>query len=164
MIIRFTPCILKLMVESLGYVTLFTVQSRFFIKLGLVQCSNVSTNSFNLQRDTFVYHHWGYTPIYLSLSYPLRSLLIVDFFLEYPFMLSEKLASQVSVMEGGRLTLEVKVVDEEVISFPVWLRNRIITAGLEPVLGHTNNSWVVSYYRQISTNNKIKIKKLIPDF
>ena len=57
MIIRFTPCILKLMVESLGYVTLFTVQSRFFIKLGLVECSNVSTNSFNLQRDTFVYHH-----------------------------------------------------------------------------------------------------------
>ena len=43
-------------------------------------------------------------------------------------------------MEGGRLTLEVKVVDEEVISFPVWPRNRIITAGLEPVLRHTNNS------------------------
>ncbi len=38
-------------------------------------------------------------------------------YLEYPFMLSEKLSTQYSVMEGGRLTLEVKVVDEEVLSY-----------------------------------------------
>ena len=43
-------------------------------------------------------------------------------------------------MEGGRLTLEVKVVDEEVISFPVWFRSRSISAGLEPVLRNTNKS------------------------
>ena len=38
-----------------------------------------------------------------------------------------------------------------------WLPNRLISAGLEPVLSHTEKSFIVSYYRQFSTNNKMKI-------
>ena len=45
--------------------------------------------------------------------------------------------------------------------FPVLLRNRLIYAGLEPVLSNTEKSFITSYYRQISTIIKIKILKLI---
>ena len=48
--------------------------------------------------------------------------------------------------------------------FPVWLRNRLLSAGLELVLGQIEKSCIVSNYRQFSTNIKIKIIKLIPDF
>ena len=37
--------------------------------------------------------------------------------------------------------------------FPAWLRNQLISAGLEPVLSHAEKS----YYRQFSKNIKIKI-------
>ncbi len=36
--------------------------------------------------------------------------------------------------------------------FPVWLRNPIISAGLELVLTHTKKSCIASYYKQFSTN------------
>ena len=36
----------------------------------------------------------------------------------------------------------------------VWLRNRIISAGLESGLSHTEKSCKASYYRQFSTNIK----------
>ena len=39
--------------------------------------------------------------------------------------------------------------------FPVWLRNRLISAGLEPVLSHTEKSFIISYYIQFSTNIKM---------
>ena len=48
---------------------------------------------------------------------------------------------------------------DKVISFPVGLPNRLISAGLEPVQSHTEKSYIKSYYRQFSTNIKIKIIK-----
>ena len=48
--------------------------------------------------------------------------------------------------------------------FPVWLRNRLLSTGLEPVLSQTEKSFVASNQRQFSTNIKIKIIKLIPVF
>ena len=50
------------------------------------------------------------------------------------------------------------------IIFPVWLLNRLISAGLEVVLSHTEKLCIASYYRQFSTNIKIKIIKLTPVF
>ena len=41
--------------------------------------------------------------------------------------------------------------------FTVWLRNRLKSAGLEPILSHTEKSCIVSYYKQFSTNIKIKL-------
>ena len=49
-----------------------------------------------------------------------------------------------------------------VINFPVWLRNRLLSAGLEPVLSQTEKACIASNYRQFSTNIKINIIKLIP--
>ena len=37
-----------------------------------------------------------------------------------------------------------------------WLRHRLISGGLEPVLSHTEKSCIASYYKQLSTNNEIK--------
>ena len=37
-----------------------------------------------------------------------------------------------------------------------------ISAGLDPVLSHTEKSYIVLFYRQFSTNIKIKIIRLIP--
>ena len=42
----------------------------------------------------------------------------------------------------------------------IWLRNRLITAELEPVLSHTKKTCIASFYKQFSTNIK-KIIKLI---
>ena len=53
---------------------------------------------------------------------------------------------------------------EEYFFIPVWLRNRLLSAGLEPVLSLTEKSCVASNYRQFSTNIKIKIIKLKPSF
>ena len=38
------------------------------------------------------------------------------------------------------------------ISLKLWLRNRLISAGLESVLSHTENLFIASYNRQFSTN------------
>ena len=46
--------------------------------------------------------------------------------------------------------------------FQVWLPNRLISAGQEPVLSHTEKLCISSYYKQFSTNVKIKTIKLIP--
>ena len=43
----------------------------------------------------------------------------------------------------------------QVILFPVWLRNRLLSAGLELVLRHTEKSCIVSYYRQFFMNIKM---------
>ena len=43
----------------------------------------------------------------------------------------------------------------------VWLRNRLISAGLKPILSQCEKSFMVSYYRQFSKKNKIKIIKSI---
>ena len=40
--------------------------------------------------------------------------------------------------------------------FPVWLRNQLISSGLELVLSHTEKSCIMSYYFQFSTNIYIK--------
>ena len=47
-------------------------------------------------------------------------------------------------------------------NFSVYLQNRLLSAGLEPVLSKTEIACIVSNYRQFSTNTKIKIIKLIP--
>ncbi len=44
------------------------------------------------------------------------------------------------------------------IYFPVWLRNQLLSAGLEPVLSQTENSCIASNYRQFSKNIKINHK------
>ncbi len=36
----------------------------------------------------------------------------------------------------------------KVIDFPVWLRNRLLSAGLEPVLSQTEKACIASNYRQ----------------
>ena len=48
--------------------------------------------------------------------------------------------------------------------FPAWLQNRIISAGLEAVLSHTEKSCIISYYRQFSTKIKNKIHKINTSF
>ena len=40
----------------------------------------------------------------------------------------------------------------------VWPRNRLISGGLKQVLSETNISCIAPYYRQFSTNNKVKVK------
>ncbi len=50
------------------------------------------------------------------------------------------------------------------MNFPVWLRNRLLSAGLEPVLSQTEKACIEPNYRQFSTNIKIKIIKLKPSF
>ncbi len=47
-----------------------------------------------------------------------------------------------------------------IIHLPVWLRNRLLSAGLETVLRQTEKACIASNYRQFSTNIKIKIIKL----
>ena len=54
----------------------------------------------------------------------------------------------------------IKEVGEKV--FPVWLRNRLSSAGLEPVLIDTEKSCIVSYYNQFSKNKKCSIMILKP--
>ena len=46
----------------------------------------------------------------------------------------------------------------------VWLQNQLIFAGLEPVSSHTEKSCIVSHYRQLSTNNRIKNHRNITSF
>ncbi len=48
--------------------------------------------------------------------------------------------------------------------FPLWLRNRLISAGLEPVYSHTEKSCIASYnrIRQFPTNIRIEGITLIP--
>ena len=50
---------------------------------------------------------------------------------------------------------------EQVILIPVLLRNRLISARLEPVLSYTEKSCITLHYKQLSTNNKIKLLKLL---
>ena len=40
--------------------------------------------------------------------------------------------------------------------------NRLISNGLEPIPNHTEKSCIVSYCRQFSTNNEIKIEISMP--
>ena len=49
---------------------------------------------------------------------------------------------------------------DPIFFFPVWLRNRLISARLKPVLSHTEKLCMASYYRQYSTSIKIKIIQL----
>ena len=48
--------------------------------------------------------------------------------------------------------------------FPVWLQNRLIFAGLEPVLSHTEKLCIASYYREFSTFIEIILINLKPIF
>ncbi len=58
--------------------------------------------------------------------------------------------------------LKFKAINVDGKIFPVCLRNTLIPTGFEPVL--TENFYIASFYRQFSTNIKIKIKiiRLIP--
>ncbi len=46
------------------------------------------------------------------------------------------------------------------IEFPVWLRNRLLSPGLEPVLRQTEKLCTASNYIQSYTNIKIKMIEL----
>ncbi len=52
--------------------------------------------------------------------------------------------------------------DRQIIVFPVWLRNRLLSAELEKVHSQTKNRCIASKFRQFSTNVKIKLMRLIP--
>ena len=43
----------------------------------------------------------------------------------------------------------------KILNFPVWLRNRLISSGLEPELSPTKKSCMTSNYKQFSTNIRI---------
>ena len=58
---------------SVGLTTLGTLVN-FDWLIHLVECSNVSTTYFNLQKENFVYNHLECTSIYRPLSYPFKSL------------------------------------------------------------------------------------------
>ena len=45
---------------------------------------------------------------------------------------------------------------------PVWLLNRLISAGLEPILSHTEKLCIALYYIQFFTNIKITTIRLKP--
>ena len=47
------------------------------------------------------------------------------------------------------------------IFFKEWLRNLSLSAGLDPVLSHTEKLCIASYYRQFSMNIKVKMIKSI---
>ena len=67
-------------------------------------------------------------------------------------------------VDWGLFAVEIEKLNTNNVSanIPVWMRNWLISAGLEPVLSHTKKSCIASYYRYIATNIKIKIIKLIP--
>ena len=53
------------------------------------------------------------------------------------------------------------MISEEKLFQEVWLQNRLISGGLEPIISHTEMLCITSYYRQLSTKIKIKIINLI---
>ena len=57
-----------------------------------------------------------------------------------------------------------KLTFQKSILFPVWLRNRLISARLEPVLSHTETLCITSHYIQFSTNIKMYNYKIITSF
>ena len=46
------------------------------------------------------------------------------------------------------------------VSYQGKLQNRLISSGIESVLGHTEKSYTASYYRQFSTNIKVYNHKI----
>ncbi len=46
--------------------------------------------------------------------------------------------------------------------FPVWPSTRLVSAGLEPVLSHTEKSCIATNYRQFFTNFKMNIMRFKP--
>ena len=46
------------------------------------------------------------------------------------------------------------------MAFQVWLLNRLLSAGLEPVLSQTEKSCIASNYRQLSADIKMKNFKI----
>ena len=64
----------------------------------------------------------------------------------------------------ARFTSEVAIPSVTAIKmgyhFLEWLRNWLLSAGLEPVLSHTEKSYIASYYRQSSKNIKISHKSI----
>ncbi len=76
--------------------------------------------------------------------------------------------NETSTTKIGNLEISKKRLQDEVgslktmvtIIYLSWFRNRLIYAGLEPVLSFTSKSCIASYYRQFSTNIKINFIKL----
>ena len=65
-------------------------------------------------------------------------------------MTKETLASL--EIELDTLKKELNTDYKVTTTFSVWLRNRLISAGLELVLSYRKKSKIASYYRQFSTN------------
>ena len=55
----------------------------------------------------------------------------------------------------------INVIGLTLSKLGVLLKGNRVILGLEPVLTHTDKSCIASYYRQFSTNIRIKIIKLI---
>ena len=56
----------------------------------------------------------------------------------------------------------LQISSKKRIKFPVSLRNRLISGGLEPVVSHTEKLCLASYYIQFSTNVKMYNQKIKP--
>ena len=75
--------------------------------------------------------------------------------------------AEVKAAPAGRrkmaLHIYISIYDVQVeqLLFSVCLSNRLLAAGLEPVLSHIEQS-SITYNRHFSTNIKIKFIKLIP--
>ena len=54
-----------------------------------------------------------------------------------------------------------RALEVRLFLFWVWLWNQLLSAGLELVLGHTEKSCIVLFYRQFSTKDKMKNHNLI---
>ena len=97
-------------------------------------------------------HHYIHWPM----SYPLISLVLDKIFIvshvhTYPSL--DILFLQ--FMCGNEVSPRIIIV-------PLWLWNRLISRGLEPVLSHTEKSCIASNYRQFSTNHKNNISFVSP--
>ena len=84
----------------------------------------------------------------LSVSYPPCIMYIAVYVIIHAVKTNMGLIGLVNIM---------KWINKYLVYFPVWLRNRLISAGLEPVINQTENPYVTSYERQFSTNIKIII-------
>ena len=96
------------------------------------------------KKGYFVYYSLGCTYAYHPLSYPFRFLIILNM---TSTLLSPVLASHKPLFVIFSLSPFFSVATLKFKhDFPVWLRNRLISAGLETVFSHTEKSCIVSYF------------------
>ena len=107
----------------------------------------------------FIIHLFLYLFIYLTFPHAV-SLIKFTVALISHFSLAAKTKNQKKIHYNHE-TYKTRFFNIIVKNFPVWLRSRLLSAGLEPVLSQTEKSCIASNYRQFSTNIKINIIILI---